>query len=91
MKKRKITVRVTDEEHALLSTRAAAYNESVSEYVRNTALRNQKRSDTRFIKIVKPIIRNIQTSCNMIRQNIDVENQTTKISQEVQKLCQISN
>ena len=86
MKKRIVSVRFTEEEYSVIQMKADSYNESPSIYIHNCALNKQHRENS-FTKTTKPIIRNMQTSFNMIEQNIDVENQKNIILQEAKKLC----
>lgn len=87
MKKLIVSVRLTEEEYSIIQTKADSYNESPSAYMRNCALKSKQHRENCFTKTTKPIIRNMQTSLNMIEQNIDVENQKNLILQEAKKLC----
>ncbi len=87
MKKRIISVRVTEEEYSIIQMKANAFNESPSTYMRNCTLKSKQHRENSFSKTTKPIIRNMQTSFNMIEQNIDVENQKNLILQEAKNLC----
>lgn len=89
MKTRSISVRVTEDEFLLLKKQADACNETPSEFIRNAILHDKKRQDIYILKKIKPIIRDIQTSSNMIAQNIDVQKQTENIRKGVENLCYI--
>ena len=88
-RKNSVTIRLTDAELKLLKSRADKHNEKTGTYIRNCALTPNRRKDAVYCRDSKPIIRDMQTSFNMINQNIDVDNQKNNIIQEAKQLCSI--
>lgn len=81
------SVRFTEDEIITVQEKANEYGESFGVYVKRCAIKSRRPRENWFTKEVKPCIRNMQTSFNMIEQNIDIENQKKKIIEEAKKLC----
>lgn len=85
------SVRMTEEERIKIKEKADAYGEPLGVYMKRCALKSRMPRENCFTKEVKPLIRTMQTSLNMMEQNIDVERQKKKILKEVKELCLLLN
>lgn len=86
-----VSVRFTEKDYAKVNELAKSRGMDLSTFVRECALKSRFPRENSFTKGVKPIIRTMQTSLNMMEQNIDVEGQKEKILKEVKELCSLLN
>ena len=87
MKNTTINVKVSLQEKEFFQRNANKRGITLSEYIRELIGINSVKGDKQFVKLAKPMIRELQTFKNLKDARIDVEEQESNIIRKVDELC----
>jgi len=82
-----IPIKFADDENKVVRDAAKEQGCSVSEYIRNVVLTENRMEDYRAQRSIRRLVREMQTSANKIDAGIDVDIETGNYLEKGKKLC----
>lgn len=82
-----IPIKFADDENKVVRDAAKEQGCSVSEYIRNVVLTENRMEDYRAQRSIRRLVREMQTSANKIDAGIDVDTEIGNYLEKGKKLC----
>lgn len=87
MRDKVIPIKFADDENKVVRDAAKEQGCSVSEYIRNVVLTENRMEDYRAQRSIRRLVREMQTSVNKIDAGIDVDGETKIYLEKGKRLC----